>query len=178
MSNQNYLVDNPTSEPIDNKYMAQDSVKPVDNSFPTINPEPFQPDVNNPTLEYGSYEPKASAFSDAGRAGVVRTQDQDLTFEQWEEKVLRQQKENFVNRTSIHMTPPSSSGAPFINEEKHNKKSSPEQLNKLKREQDISDMTTRLSLLQNNEIRLQKELEKNRQVQVVLRQRLDELNND
>lgn len=166
------LVDNPVSQSIDNKYMAQDEVKPVDNTFPTITPEPFYPDVNNSVQEYGEYQ-LSGVYSNAPQSLQGAAQDYE-PFEQWEQKVLRQQKENLVNRTSIHMQPPTSSGAPFINEQPN--KPSQEQIDALKKQQDINDIQQRLALLQQSSARLQKDLDRNHATQRVLIGRLEELN--
>ena len=162
---ENYLVDNPSSNNgMDQaqEYLLQDE-KAVIDGLPATTPVDFYPDVNNPTIPYGEYQPR----------GVVGTTQDYEPFEQWEQKVLRQQKENLVNRTSIHMTPPQNSG---INSIPEVPKSSPEKLEKLRKENTVSYLNNELRLLQAEHSKLMSKLTSLQERQRQIRERLEGLN--
>lgn len=147
-NNNNWLVDNPSSNNgMDQaqEYLLQDEKAPVEVSQPSISPQPFFPD-NSVVQEYGEYELQ----------GINRSNDYE-NFEQWESRMQEEHRRSVIDG-GIWNRKLTTSGAPFINEEKHSKKSSPERVAELNKQQDINDIQQRLVLLQQSSARLQKDL--------------------
>ena len=151
------LVDSPAFSTDDTTaYLAKDELAALENTFPSG--KPINDDNNSNTFNFGVYRPQVQ---------------QQLNYEQWEQKVLREQRENFNNKTSLFQSSPTSSGAPNLVDD--GVKPTAEQIEKLRKEESINQLSQRLALLQNSEQRLKKELERNLLVQRQLKDNLNEI---
>ena len=151
------LVDSPAFSTDDTEnFLHQDELRALENTFPSGKPINDDRNNNNPTFS-GVYRPQV--------------QQQQLSYEQWEQKVLREQRENFNNKTSLFQSSPTNAGISTVDD---GVRPSQERIEQLRKEESINQLSQRLALLQNSEARLRKELERNLLVQREIKKNLDE----
>ena len=134
------LVDSPAFSKDDTlAYLHRDELAALENTFPSGKP------INDDRNNNNSFVP-----------GVHRPQvQQQLNYEQWEQKVLREQRENFNNRTSLYNQSPVNSGAPNL---PANNKTTSEGLAKACKEHQQNELANKLAFVSNNITRLEKQL--------------------
>ena len=134
------LVDSPSlSTDNTQEYLLKDEQKPEENTFPSS--KPINDDINNNSDVSGVYR--------------HQVQQQQLSYEHWEQKVLREQRENFNNRTSLYNQSPVNSGAPNL---PANNKTTSEGLAKACKEHQQNELANKLAFVSNNITRLEKQL--------------------
>ena len=150
------LVDSPSlSTDNTQEYLLKDEQKPEENTFPSS--KPINDDINNNSDVSGVYR--------------HQVQQQQLSYEHWEQKVLREQRENFNNKTSLFQSSPTNAGISTVDD---GVRPSQERIEQLRKEESINQLSQRLALLQNSEVRLKKELERNLLVQREIKKNLNE----
>ena len=155
------LVDNISTKHIEEAFLKAEleaSAPAIKAPQPATRPQPYEPDVY---------------YGQQGLEGVVRTTQDYETWEQFETRVAKQHADRGLGK-SVYNTAPTHSGyRPYVDLTEPPKPSQ-QQIEDLKRQQDVNDIQQRLTLLKQAETKLRKDLERNVSVQRTLRQRLDD----
>ena len=133
------LVDSPSIAKDDTEnFLHQDELAAIDAVRPSLQP---QPEVYNQQIVDLPYQ-------------VSRNNKQE-SFEQWEARTLKTQKDNLINRTSLYNQSPVNSGAPNL---PANNKTTSEGLAKARKEHQQNELANKLAFVSNNITRLEKQL--------------------